>query len=236
MNKIIFIVGLTAVGKTTSIAALKNNNYKLLPNRRELTDLIIIPEILRDMGQELSEIKDRVERFELTAKYRQKHSGGIVYALSTYLESKKSDNYFFDNIRGVNELAAASKFTNSYFIFLDAPNLVRLQRLIDRNDSFDQTSSVQNNNLLAELNDIKNASAIFNLKKIAKLAHNAREANKIISAVKIIVSENANYDSKKTKKYLENLDNKRFIYTDTSKLGILEVKEKIERFIDGINN
>lgn len=238
MNKIIFIVGLTAVGKTTSIAALKNNNYKLLPNRRELTDLIIIPEIQEDLGQNKISIKDRLERFKLTAKYRQKYPQAIVYALQSYLKDKPKGNYFFDNIRGANELKAAkNSFVNSYFIFLDAPFAIRLQRLIGRNDSFD---SIQNSefdsNFIKALKGIKNADKIFDLKTIAKLGQDIKEQEKIIAAVKIIATENEYYNSKTAKEYLDSLEKDSYIYIDTSENSILEVSKKIEGFIDGINN
>lgn len=237
MNKIVFIVGLTAVGKTTTIKALKNTSYKLLPNRRKLTDLIIIPEIQKDLGQKPIVIQDRVERFAITAKYRQKYPEGIVHALAQYLQKQAAADYFFDNIRGQNELEAASKFNNSYFVFLDAPFKIRLERLIGRNDSFDSiASNQQNKDLLIELNEIPNAKNIFNLEQIAKLAKSPQEYTKIISAVKIISTENANYDSEKAREYLFSLDKKRYIYIDTSENTILEVKEKTERFLDGIDN
>jgi len=235
MHRIIFIVGLTAVGKTSTLAALINTDYRLLPNRRTLTDLIIIPEIQKDLGLAPSKVTDRVERFNITAKYREKYPEGMVHALKTYLEHQPADKYFFDNIRGLNELQAASKLDNSYFIFLDAPNIVRLNRLIGRNDSFDSTGSSPNKSLLQELNQIPNANSIFDLEEIAKLADNYDE-DKVISAVKIIATENSNYNSQKAKAYLNTLDKKRFVYIDTSKYSIIQVKEKIEGFIDGTNN
>ncbi len=236
MNKIIFIVGLTAVGKTTTINALKNTDYKLLPNRRALTDLIIIPEIQKDLGQKLIKVTDRIERFAITAKYRQKHPEGIVHALKSYLHAQPKSKYFFDNIRGLNELQAASLLGNSYFVFLDATNIVRLQRLIGRNDSFDSTGSSPNNNLVLELSKIPNAAAIFDLEKISELANNASDHDKIISAIKIITTENSNYDSAKAKEFLYSLASKRYIYIDTGKNTIAEVKELTEGFINGIDN
>ena len=231
MNEIIFLVGLTAVGKTSSVNALRANDYKLLPNRRELTDLIIIPELQKEMGLPIEPVRDRLKRFEMTAKYRSRHPGGIVAALQQYLTSLPKANYIFDNIRGKNELKAAyESIKNARFVFLDAPFEIRLQRLIKRKDDFDTVRGSAAGELLEELKSVDKAAEIFNLQELAKSDF---EKNSLLNAVRIIASEYKNYDSKAAKEYLMTLEKRKYIYLDTSKNTVEQVSEKIERFLHG---
>ncbi|MEX2540873.1 MAG: hypothetical protein WD314_03665, partial [Trueperaceae bacterium] len=86
--KVLFLVGLTGVGKSTVLPVLlAGRTGALLPDRRELTDRLIIPEAQRLAGQEPAPVSDRLERFRLTARYREAHSEGIVHALVRHLNS-----------------------------------------------------------------------------------------------------------------------------------------------------
>ncbi len=232
MKEIIFLVGLTAVGKTSAVSALKANDYKLLPNRRELTDLIIIPKVQEDLGLPQKPVKDRIKRFELTAKYRESHSAGIVWALRKYLKNLPDGKYIFDNIRGKNELeAAASSFRGARFIFLDADFRVRLKRLIKRKDNFDsveQKAGLQTN-LLANLSQIENANELFDLEALMNKAY---EEKSLLAAVKIISTEHKNYNSKEAKEFLKTLQAASYLYIDTGRNTIEEVSEKIGRFLN----
>ena len=232
MNEIIFLVGLTAVGKTSSVNALTQNSYKLLPNRRALTDMIIIPKVQKESGLAKEPVTDRTKRFEITAKYRQSHPAGIVSALKDYLKNQENGNYIFDNIRGKNELeAAVGNFNNSRFVFLDAPYKVRLQRLIKRNDDFDfVTNTAAENDLLRNLENIEKANELFDLEHLATLGH---ERESLISAVRIIAAEYKNYNSETAKEFLFSLDKQKYVYIDTSKNNIDQVSIIIERFLHG---
>ena len=238
---ITFIVGLTGVGKSTTLGAVKRSDLTLLPNRRALADTIIIPEMQRQMGEEVGEVRDRLARFELTRRYRQQHPGGVVHALQVYLEQAYLEGtslrppFLFDNVRGSAEVkSAAERFTNSRFIFLDAPNMVRLKRLVGRSDAFDQVSNtaatrLENTSFTEKLLTIRGVDEVFDLYDVGRLEANAGvDDEAILDAVKIIVAEQQNYDAGAALAYLRTaLDEARLLYLDTSTLSVDEVAARI---------
>ncbi|MFC6665531.1 hypothetical protein ACFP9V_09400 [Deinococcus radiopugnans] len=74
------VVGVTGVGKSTALSALQNlGRQKVLPNRREVADAVMI------WPQAGRAVTDREERFALTAQYRAGHPGGMAQALGSLL-------------------------------------------------------------------------------------------------------------------------------------------------------
>jgi hypothetical protein len=186
--------------------------------------------------------KDRLERFRLTAKYREMYPAGMVHALQTYLDNHykggmnsnevtKTQGLIFDNIRGLDECKAAVElFEDSRFIFLDAPAIVRLKRLIGRSDSFDQVAAtrLENDSFIEKLMSLQRAEKIFDIYEIARLDTTGIDESKILDAVQIILTEHQNYNSSEVANYLKSkLDDKRLLYLDTSQLSIDEVTTKI---------
>jgi len=209
-KSIIFVVGLTGVGKSTTLENLLDHKpmLTLLPNRRELTDEIIIPTMQRHKGLPEIPVNDRAERFELTKAYRELSPEGMTKVVSDYLDANTypQKDLIFDNVRGVNEVAGvASLFANARILMLDAPEEVRLQRLLGRGDVFDQIST--------EANEEEDA-------EVAK-------------AKAILAKEKLNYDAEATKNYLDETFNKeQYLYIDTHKLSIDEVTKHI---VDWLN-
>jgi GTPase SAR1 family protein len=206
MNKtLLFIVGLTGVGKSTTLKALKSSalQFELLPNRRELADTIIIPEMQRAEGKKQRVERDRLERFRLTAQYRERYPAGMVHALQQYLSKHKTtgQNLMFDNIRGLGECRAALEtFSDSRFIFLDAPPMVRLK--------------------------------LFDVYEVAKLDTSGIEESKLIDAVHIMLTEHQHYNSSEAASFLKSqLDNIQLLYLDTSQLSIEDVTKKIQEWL-----
>jgi dephospho-CoA kinase len=247
MNQnILFIVGLTGVGKSTTLNALKSSalQFELLPNRRELADTMIIPDVQKAEGKEPKAEKDRLERFRLTAKYREMYPAGMVHALqqslSSTLETEKDSSkpqqvLVFDNIRGFDECKAALEtFPGSRFIFLDAPPTVRLKRLIGRGDSFDQVAAtrLENDSFIEKLLALESADKLFDIYEIARLDTSGIDESKILDAVQIILTEHQHYNSSKAASYLKNqLDETRLLYLDTSQLSTEEVSRKIQEWL-----
>jgi hypothetical protein len=245
---IIFIVGLTGVGKSTTLSALRASTptFELLPNRRDLADTIIIPEIQRAEGKERRTEKDRLERFRLTAKYRELYPAGMVHALQQHLSSPRTGGteggspksqraLVFDNIRGLDECKAALElFPSSRFIFLDAPPRVRLKRLIGRGDNFDQVAAtrVENDSFTEKLLALNGAEKLFDVYEVASLATSISDESKTIDAVKIIVTEHQHYNWSEAASYLKSrLDKTRLLYLDTSQLSIEEVTKQIKEWL-----
>ena len=237
----IFLIGQTGVGKSTTLDALLRSEQRLvlLPNRRKLADDIIIPQMQTELGEAVGAVSDRVERFRLTAAYREKNLGGMVHALQTYFSNAKLDKaqtYVFDNIRGLEECTAALEhFPASRFIFLNAPPFIRLQRLLVRSDSFDEVAAERPGNTLftENLEEIDNASDAFDFCEIARLEANSNYSDEaILKAVRIISAEFKNYNADAAATYLmSRLDKPQLLYLDTSKLSIDEVSSRIQGWL-----
>jgi guanylate kinase len=237
---LLIIVGLTGVGKSTTVDALKSSAFPflLLPNRRELTDVIIIPEMQLERGESPRMVADRLERFELTRRYRRKHTGGMAYALQYYLGNMSSTGMtvVFDNLRGLEEVQYAAEHfpNNTRFIFFDAPDKVRLQRLLERRDEFDRltTDSLQEG-LAKALQRIEGLEQVFSLEDLLSYAEEVSvEQKRFVNAVQIIVKENQNYDNKAAQNYLRHvLDFGRYLYINTGTLTVGQVEKTILRWL-----
>lgn len=146
------IVGVTGTGKTTTLNMLDllHSGLARLPGRRLLTDALIIPQAQRMLGRVVEPITDRLERFEMTRAYREQHAGGMAYALTQLWVDGGEQQLMFDGLRGADECGyAAEMLPLAHFVVLDAPAGVRVQRLLQRNDSFDQvTTSTPTDGLL----------------------------------------------------------------------------------------
>ena len=241
-SEITFVVGLTGVGKSTTLEALRSKQpLTLLPNRRELADTLIIPEMQRRAGEPERKVTNRFERFDLTKRYREQYPGGVVHAFKGYLEQTPTAGpLLFDNVRGVDEVrSAVETFSKARFVFLDAPNMVRLGRLIGRSDSFDQTSisagatRLENTSFAQQLLSIRGVDEVFDLYEIGRLEANAGvDDQTLLNAVQIIVAEQQNYDSDAALSFLRStLDSSSLLYLDTSELSVEEVAASIERWL-----
>ncbi len=141
---LLVVVGVTGVGKTTTVNALHDAGLLLnvLPNRRVLTDQLIIPEMQRDNDTAVHTVSDRAQRFALTRQYRQKYAGGMAHALAQLQVDNDPTLRLFDGLRGANEVAyAVTALPLAHFLVLDAPHAVRVQRLLGRHDAFDQIAA-----------------------------------------------------------------------------------------------
>jgi len=243
---LLIMVGLTGAGKTTTLIALYKVGlvYSILPNRREVTDQIIITSLQQATGQPLQPVNDRIERFRYTAEYRAQNPGGMSHALSCLaVKSKDLDSrLIFDGLRGLEEVEyAASYFPLARFIILDAPDMVRLSRLLTRGDSFDQGGApindmVSNDSLRHELAKIADIEAIFSPMQLNQIAHlpqtHQLEPVNIIKQTKVIVEERRNYDSHAAKDYLsQNLPAERVLLVDTAAHPPNEVATQMMRWL-----
>jgi hypothetical protein len=205
------VVGVTGVGKTTTLEALHELGVRFssLPNRRDLTDAAIF-------GGEA--VHDREARFAKTAAYRQAHPGGMAQALEQVFV-QLDQPILFDGLRGLNEVQhAAQAFAQARFIALDAPDLVRVERLLGRNDQFDAVSHTS-------LRQIAGLEQIFSPTEIAQLEQ--IQHPKLEEKVKIVVTERQNYDPKAANGYLRGLPGNRVLYLDTT----LEPPQQIAQHI-----
>jgi hypothetical protein len=140
------VVGVTGVGKSTALDALvaAGLDYCLLPDRRDLTDRLIIPSVRAGRGEAPEPVRDRKARFAYTRAYREQHPGGMAHALAQIqIDPAVQDGaLLFDGLRGADEVAhAAELLPYALFVVLEAPDAVRVGRLMGRSDPFDQISA-----------------------------------------------------------------------------------------------
>lgn len=227
---LVILVGLTGVGKTTILNLLPGQGVDLilLPNRRQVTDDIIIAGLQREQDQPLHPVTDRVERFEYTARYRAKYPGGMAFALSRIAVNaeRAAGLLLFDGLRGLDEVQhAVTCFPLARFVVLDAPDTVRLSRLLRRGDTFDVVNvepGAGRPGPVAALLAVPGVETVFDTGQIRQIMTGASAADipveTVVEKLSIIVKERRNYDSVAARDYLSaRLDPKRLLVIDTAR-------------------
>ncbi|MEH2061093.1 MAG: AAA family ATPase [Nostoc sp.] len=254
---LLIIVGMTGVGKSTIIKAMAEEglNFTLLPNRRALTERLIIAPMLK-MEEKVVQPHCRIQRLTYARLYREYFPGGMGHILASLHVNPQEVNSMlvFDSLRGVNEvLYAAKALENAKFIMLTAPNMLRLERLLKRDDPFDQ---IANQNLehnrqifpealtnFASLG-IPEASNYFTPKEEQEILElvNKRVVTdvELRDKLKIFVEESQNYDSVATKQILEAMhtsDRSLIIETTASpQQSAKAIISRIDKSVDIKNN
>ena len=237
---VVVMVGLTGVGKTTTLELLAQQgvSFTLLPNRRTITDQLIIATLQREAGQQPHPVTNRIARFDYTARYRARFPGGMAYAVSRLAldPTGLAIPLIFDGLRGLDEVQQATVyFPEVRFILLDAPDIVRLRRLLNRADLFDSASShsqIDPADLGSRLVAIPHIEIVFNpdeLNQIARLAQTDQALEEeIIQKSSIIVAERLNYDSQAAGSFLsDTLPPERLMMIDTAAQPAQAVVERI---------
>ncbi len=144
------IVGLTGTGKTTTLNELHSLResgaitYRDdIPTRRELADLVIIPTAQVIGDEPVQMVKDREIRFQLTRRFAQNFdSGGSAAAYGwLYYRQVRMVSLLSDGLRGPGEIAyALQHYPNWRVVELWVDPVLRLQRLSQRGDVFDQVA------------------------------------------------------------------------------------------------
>lgn len=224
---LVVLVGVTGVGKSTLLSELAKQgaNYLLLPDRRDLTDQLIISAMQAADGVPVAPVKDRGQRFAYTRRYRELYAGGMAHALTQLWVSTglPADLLIFDGLRGANEVEyAAAALPLARFVMLDAPDIVRLQRLLGRGDAFDRitiaipaTGDATN---FAELG-LDEASAIFTHAEEATilswLQNGIVTADDLRAKLQIVIEERRSYDPAATLEALRAHAPQATLYLDT---------------------
>lgn len=246
---VVIVVGLTGVGKSTILELLPQSGltFTLLPNRREITDEIIIASLQAEAGETLQPVADRVERFEYTARYRAKFPGGMAHALSRVVISPNQARslLIFDGLRGLDEVRhAVDYFPQARFIVLDAPDTVRLNRLLQRGDIFDTTTVTGPDSIIRSdsievlaLKGLPNIETVFGDEQLQQIVTAAAAAqirlSEVLQKAAIIVKERHNYDSGAARDYLvRTLPPRRVLVVDTSTCSAGETAGKVVEWLE----
>lgn len=224
------IVGLTGVGKSTTLAALaqKQPGYTLLPNRRDLTDRLIIPAVQAAEGAPIEPVSDRSQRFAYTRRYRERYPGGMSHALGQLQIAPAQMGSFllFDGLRGADEVShAVTSLPRAHFVALHAPDRVRVERLLQRNDRFDQVALPEKGEPqqawpdLAALGALA-AQALFSDAEQAALLSLVQQgdvtADELRAKLRIVIEERRNYDPYAAIDLLQTQAADRTLVIDTS--------------------
>jgi hypothetical protein len=246
---LLILVGVTGVGKSTTLDYLQQSalRFSLLPDRRELTDRLIIGYLQTVDGLPVQPVKDRRERFAYTRRYHQLFPGGMSHALSQLVVDTAAhpDWLCFDGLRGEGEVAHATRvLPQARFVVLDAPDLVRVQRLLGRSDRFDQissnTSSTATNgqNSLAAVG-VADGDALFTADEIAALLQLAAPpvgsgiiaVEELRAKLQIVVEERRNYDPQAAIAYLKAHAPDRTLLIDTTQVAARVAAQQVVEWL-----
>ena len=226
---LLVLVGVTGVGKSTTLQALSHAGlaYHLLPDRRALTDRILIPQMQEAAGEPVEPVSDRARRFGYTRDYRARHPGGMGEALaSLFVDAEVTPGLLlFDGLRGANEVTfATNALPAAHFVVLEAPDVVRVIRLMGRNDPFDaiamrgEGQAPPHAARFADLG-VPDAVALLTDQEQRALLEmvNAGEVSEadLQAALAIVVEERRNYDPTATRRALEEAAADRTLVVDT---------------------
>lgn len=237
MTPLLILVGLTGCGKSTAVNALHDVGlaFTLLPNRRELTDELIIRHMQALEGATAVAVTDRVARFEYTRRYRELYPGGMAHALSQWLANPERQlgghaPLVFDGLRGANEVThAAALLPQAWFLFLDAPDFVRVQRLLGRGDVFDQVVA-KGNGVTAVPPELSQSplTASEQERLLNEVAQGQIGRDDLIAKLTIVNSERQNYDPAATLQALREYAPQQLIYADTTTQSPEEIAHKVK--------
>ncbi|MBX3001247.1 MAG: hypothetical protein KF893_22190 [Caldilineaceae bacterium] len=201
---LLVLVGVTGVGKSTTLKALAEigQRFTLLPDRRALTDDTIIATLQREDGLPPQPVTDRVQRFDYTRRYRERYPGGMAHALTQLrVDARMAEEALcFDGLRGAEEVRyAAAHLSRARFLVLDAPDRLRVERLLGRADSFDR---VENKNsqptLSAGTLDLPGIDEIFSAEDqralLSLVERGEVSAEDLRAKLTIVIAERRNYD------------------------------------------
>ncbi|WP_425148157.1 ATPase [Deinococcus sp.] len=227
---LVVLVGVTGVGKSSALAALPG--LKVLPDRREITDAVMILPVL---GRP---VRDREERFALSADYRRTHPGGMAQALGSLHAdpTRWSGPLVFDGLRGADEVRyAAEQFPAWRFVSLHAPDALRVRRLLGRADSFDQVAGrATTSDLRGALERLEGSGEVFgahDLDELAALTGQGYSAADILTKARIVVSERRNYDPQAARSVLAPLPAWRHLELDTVQVSAQQVAERVAAWL-----
>lgn len=226
------LVGVTGVGKSTALAALRAADpaARMLPDRREITDHVILAPLA---GRPVT---DRAERFALTARYRAQHPGGMAHALGTLGADPGvwGARPLFDGLRGREEVEhAARHFPAWRFVALHAPDAERVRRLLGRADAFDrlEAGSGPAGTLRAALEALPGVAAVLtpaDLDALAALEGEGHPPADIVAKTRIVVTERRHYDPEAARAFLQTLPPARALLLDTVALSPAQVAAAVQ--------
>jgi hypothetical protein len=139
---LVILVGGMGSGKSTLLRAVQRTSFShyLLPDRRVLTNLLIVAPQQRAAG-EVVQTLSRAQRLPFIWRYQDQHPAGMAYAIAQlwFDPTLIRTPIIFDGLRGEQEVRfALEHFPKTSFFCLSCPVRVRLERLLVRHDPYDR--------------------------------------------------------------------------------------------------
>ena len=223
---VLVLVGVTGVGKSTAVNALRSgwDGVSLLPNRRKIADLLVIPTVQGWDGETPGAVTDRRLRFDYTRRYRERYSGGLAHALSRLVlprpQAGAPSLHIFDGLRGADEVTfTAQSLPLARFAVLHAPDVVRVERLLQRRDAFDQVAGLEAGGGF-RWEDAAEGRALFTQEEQDRLAALVRRGEvdgvELAAKVAIVAAERRNYDPHAAAEILRREAPDRTVVVDTT--------------------
>jgi hypothetical protein len=216
---LLVLCGLTGVGKTSTLAALRPLIGVLaeLPERRVLVDEVVA----RHYGADPAAI-DRLERFALTGRFRADHPGGVAAILSQMAvrHDPAGSSLIFDGLRGEAEIGhAARALPRARFAALLAPDSVRLLRLLRRADAFDRAATsaadAEGRRLPAGLVELFGPAEMAALDR--RVATGTLTTAELAAKLAIVREERLHYDPDRMLQAFADVDPARWLAVDTTR-------------------
>jgi hypothetical protein len=235
-HRALVLVGLTGAGKSATVTGLAACGAvaTVLPDRRVLTDRVILPAMTDGPGQPVT---DRIERFRLTAAFRDRHPGGMgdVIRQLRFTRPLGAGWVAFDGVRGEAEVRAVAELPHALFAVLEASPEIRIARLSLRGDPFDQAAlqsgdaqaGTANRSAMMDILTERRAESVLSEHALGRLAGvlatAQADASAVAAAASIIVEEARYYDPEAARAVLEQMAPDRIFVIDTARYGVDDV-------------
>jgi hypothetical protein len=227
---LLVIVGLTGVGKSSALQQLTAGPapMTMLPDRRQLTEQLIVAPLQQGANQEQHAV-GRLDRFPYVLRFLEQHPGGMAEIVQRMSVATGLDASFliFDGLRGPHEVGhAITHFPLARFAEFTAPAMVRVERLLARNDPHDQLTDARyagfkGGDLTFAALGVPDAAALFTPSEetslCAQAAANPGHARALQRILEIMVAEHALYAPEATHTLLASLEPRRVACIDTSR-------------------
>ena len=241
---LIFVGGMGA-GKSTTLDLLLEGEYLeglgfrpfRLPDRRELTERLIIADMQREMGEPIRKLK-RLERVSYIIRYKKEQPAGVAFSISRLAlnvqEMQNPGTLFvvFDGLRGEDEVKfTLSKLPMARLVMFHTPDIVRLERLIERNDAYDKVDGdviSDKQSLVKELKQFEfltfdEINYLLEIVKSGKII-----VEELFRKLKLLEVEYSMYDVHNTRQILQDLGGERVLEVDTTMEKPDQIARKIQ--------